>query len=123
MTAIDFIQYSERMVGENSPDYSDTLNRALKTVVSVSGADEDAFVGFALRPVVAPTVGQFYRATDTVVGASWQTLTTAMISDLTSASTGITKVGTVNTGVWQGTSIATTYTDAKLKTATGTRTA
>src|SRR3954471_18510890 len=79
--AIDFIQYGERMVGEASPDYDDTLNRSLKTVVSVSGADEDAFVGFALRPVVAPSVGQFYRATDTDVGASWQTLTAAMVSD------------------------------------------
>jgi hypothetical protein len=72
--------------GELARLFDDTLNKALlKTVVSVSGADEDAFVGFALRPVVAPTVGQFYRRDRyVVVGASWQTLTTAMISDLTS---------------------------------------
>lgn len=117
---VDFILYTERMVGEDSPDYDDTLNRALKTVIDLSGADEDDFVGFALRPTVAPSVGQFYVATDIDVGASWQTLVTSMITDIASASTGITKVGTVNTGAWQGTSIATTYTDAKVKTVTGT---
>jgi hypothetical protein len=42
-----------------------------------------------------------------------------MISDLTSASTGITRVGTITTGVWQASSIGTTYTDAKVKTVTG----
>jgi hypothetical protein len=120
MVDLDLIQYSDRMVGAGSPDYDDTLNKALLQVISASGADDSAFVGFALRPTVAPTVGQFYVATDTDVGASWQTLTTSMISDLASAATGITKVGTVDTGVWHGTSIATTYTDAKVKTVTGT---
>jgi hypothetical protein len=120
MIDLDLILYSERMVGKDSPDYDDTLNRALLQVIDESGADPDAFVGFALRPTVAPTVGQFYVATDTDVGAAWTTLTAAMISDLTTAATGITKLGTVNTGVWQGTSIATTYTDAKIKTVTGT---
>jgi hypothetical protein len=120
MIDLDLILYSERMVGKDSPDYSDTLNRALLQVIDESGADPDAFVGFALRPTVAPTVGQFYRATDTDVGAAWTTLTAAMISDLTTAATGITKLGTVNTGVWQGTSIDTAYTDAKIKTVTGT---
>ena len=32
----------------------------------------------------------------------------------------ITTLGTIATGVWQGTSISTTYTDAKIKTVTGT---
>lgn len=32
----------------------------------------------------------------------------------------ITTLGTITTGVWQGTSIGTTYTDAKIKTVTGT---
>lgn len=47
-------------------------------------------------------------------------IVTADISDLTTALTGITKVGTVGVGTWQGSSIATTYTDAKLKTLAGT---
>ena len=34
--------------------------------------------------------------------------------------TNITTLGTIGTGVWQGTSISTTYTDAKIKTVTGT---
>lgn len=32
----------------------------------------------------------------------------------------ITTLGTIGTGVWQGTSVSTTYTDAKIKTVTGT---
>lgn len=120
MIDLDLIQYTDRVVGANSPDYDDTLNLALLQVIDESGADPSAFVGFALKPTVAPTVGQFYVATDTDVAAAWTTLTTAMISDLASASTGITKVGTINTGVWQGTSIATTYTDAKVTGVTGT---
>lgn len=32
----------------------------------------------------------------------------------------ITTLGTIGTGIWQGTSISTTYTDAKIKTVTGT---
>lgn len=34
--------------------------------------------------------------------------------------TSITTLGTIGTGTWQGTSISTTYTDAKIKTVTGT---
>lgn len=44
----------------------------------------------------------------------------ALISDRTTAATGITKLGTINTGVWNGSSISTTYTDAKVVTVTGT---
>jgi hypothetical protein len=55
-------------------------------------------------------------------GTTWTraAIVAADVSDLTTAATGITKLGTVNTGTWQGGSIATTYTDAKIKTVTGT---
>lgn len=45
---------------------------------------------------------------------------TADISDLTTAATGITKVGTISTGTWQGTAIGTLYTVAQLIDLTGT---
>jgi hypothetical protein len=178
MTAIDFIQYSERMVGENSPDYSDTLNRALKTVVSVSGADEDAFVGFALRPVcradrrpVLPRdrygrrrqlanaddgddfrsdqrvdrdhesrhgeYGRLARDVDrddlhrrqaedrdrnanrlTIGGTA--TDPTFDIAATYVGQTSIVTLGTVTTGVWNGTSIGTGFTDAKVVSISGT---
>ena len=40
---------------------------------------------------------------------AWGTIVTADITDLASASTGITKVGTINTGLWRGTAIEPTY--------------
>jgi hypothetical protein len=40
---------------------------------------------------------------------AWAQLATADISDLSSVATGITKLGTVDTGVWQATAIADTY--------------
>lgn len=42
------------------------------------------------------------------------------ISSTYAGQTSITTLGTIGTGTWQGTSISTTYTDAKLKTLTGT---
>lgn len=55
-------------------------------------------------------------------GTTWTraAIITTDVSDLTTAATGITKLGTINTGVWNGTSIATGFTDAKIKTVTGT---
>lgn len=47
MTLIDYIQSTERQVGEGHPTLSDTLNRALRTVLTASGLDPDAdFGGF-----------------------------------------------------------------------------
>jgi hypothetical protein len=118
---IDFPVYTERLVFADSPVYADTLNRALKTVVTLSGLDPaDAFPGFALRPTVDASANQYYRATGADQEAEWHTLVAADVTDLATAATEITRVGTVTTGVWHGTSIDTAYTDAKIKTVTGT---
>src|SRR5690242_7957895 len=48
MTQIRYIQSTERQVGEGHPVLDDTLNRALRDVLTASGVDPDAdFPGFA----------------------------------------------------------------------------
>src|SRR5690348_10346074 len=47
MTQIRYIQSTERQVGEGHPVLDDTLNRALRDVLTASGVDPDAdFPGF-----------------------------------------------------------------------------
>lgn len=49
MTQIRYIQSTERQVGEGHPVLDDTLNRALKDILTASGIDPDAdFTGFAV---------------------------------------------------------------------------
>lgn len=118
--AIDYALYSERAVGRNSPSYVDVVNRPLRTIITISGLDPDSptFPGFLQLPAGAGTNGQVLQYVSSL--PAWHTLVAADISDLATATTGITKLGTVATGTWQATSIATTYTDAKIKTVTGT---
>jgi hypothetical protein len=62
MTAIDWALYTERAVGRGSPNFADVVNRPLREVITISGADPDAsFVGFSL-------VGHTHAATDIVSG-------------------------------------------------------
>lgn len=201
MIDIELIEYSERMVGNSSPLYDDTLNRALQDVLEESGYSRDgtSFAGFAktvhthdadaivsgtldvarggtdlgsytagdmiyatgattlakvaigaagsvltstgsapqwsaslntsqggtglttftagdmlyysattsLSKLGIGTAGQFLRVSGSA--PSWATLITSMITDIASANTGITSVGTIATGVWQGTAIADAY--------------
>lgn len=61
----------------------------------------------------------FNGTADITVTAAAGTLTgTTLNASVVSSS--LTSVGTIATGVWQGSSISTTYTDAKLKTLSGT---
>jgi hypothetical protein len=47
MTAIDWALYTERAVGRGSPNFADVVNRPLREVITISGADPDAsFVGW-----------------------------------------------------------------------------
>ena len=48
MSLVPYIQYSERVVGENSPLYTDVANRPLKYVIAQSGLDDTQdFLGLA----------------------------------------------------------------------------
>lgn len=56
--------------------------------------------------------------TISAVAAAGSLTGTTLASNVVTSS--LTTVGTIGTGTWQGTSISTTYTDAKVKTVTGT---
>jgi hypothetical protein len=89
MAVTNWVQYTELMVGRSAPVLVDTLNRPLRSVLTVSGYDPDLdFLGFA-------------KIVHTHIASS--------ITDLATANTGITSVGIVGTGTWQGTPIAAAY--------------
>lgn len=69
--------------------------------------------GASAMTALAPgAAGGYVRSS----GAAWvrAAIVTADISDLTTAATGITKLGTVSVGVWNASVISTTYTQAQL---------
>jgi hypothetical protein len=71
---------------------------------------------------ITGTLGGNTTLTATSVGG---TLTTASQPNVTTmaglvTAAALATVGTITSGVWQGTSVSTTYTDAKIKTVTGT---
>jgi hypothetical protein len=84
MSTISWALYTEAPVGRGSPTLPDVINRSLRQVLTASGYDPDADLG-----------GGFAK--------TGHTHGVADISDLTTGITGITKLGTINTGVWQGT--------------------
>jgi hypothetical protein len=45
MSILSWIQYSEKMVGQNHPSLADTLNRSLRALLTASGYDPDADIG------------------------------------------------------------------------------
>lgn len=81
--------------------------------------------------LTAPAVGQalmydgskWINTLDgTALNVSASNLTTGTVPSarVSGAYSGITGLGTIVSGIWQGTSISTSYTDAKIKTVTGT---
>lgn len=80
MSLVPFVQYDERMVGENSPDYTDTLNRPFKFILSESGIDDATdFLGLASGSVgngdpegsVLGRTGDIYGDRDATSGVLW----------------------------------------------------
>jgi hypothetical protein len=149
MATIDWALYTEKAVGRGSSTFADVVNRPLREVMTISGADPDAtFVGFslvghthsaadvvsgtllparggtglssptakgllvaagvaAMTLIAPPAAGQVVRSNGTDwVGAP---IVTADVSDLATAATGITKLGTISQGAWNGTAITDTY--------------
>jgi hypothetical protein len=99
-----------------------TLDNARTSATSANGAStivvRDANGSFAGN-VITGTTGTFTNISGN--GTSLTAINASNISSGTVASarvsgsyTGITGVGTLSAGVWQGTSISTTYTDAKV---------
>ena len=73
MALISWVNYLEALVGRGNPTLSDVLNRPARAILTTSGLDPDAdFVGFS-------QIGHTHL--------------TAAITDLATATTGITKVG------------------------------
>ena len=55
------------------------------------------------------TTVQYLRVNVAATALEYHTLVAADITDLATAATGITKVGTIDTGIWNGTAITDTY--------------
>jgi hypothetical protein len=66
MSAIDWALYTEQAVGKGAPALADVINRPLREVLTISGANPDAnFVGFVLQggPFVGALTGNASTAT------------------------------------------------------------
>ncbi len=96
------------------------LNRSSASQ-SLTGISVDGNAGTATVLLNARTINgtSFNGSANITITAAAGTLTGITLNS-TVVSSSLTGVGTITTGVWQATSISTTYTDAKLKTVTGT---
>jgi hypothetical protein len=99
-----------------------TLDNARTSATSANGAStivvRDANGSFAGN-VITGTTGTFTNISGngtslTAINASNLSSGTVASARISGSYTGITGVGTLSAGVWQGTSISTTYTDAKV---------
>lgn len=94
---------------------------------AVSGSYSSGTITFTNRDATTWTVTGLPQGTVTSVSGTTNRITstggTTPVIDISASYTGqssIVTLGTIGTGTWQGTSIGTTYTDAKIKTVTGT---
>ncbi len=89
----------------------------MPSVEAVNGITGDFLSGTGTRLITSSSTGVF--GNDTLISGNYDFSGTMTFGTYTGQSSIVT-VGTITTGVWQGTSITTTYTDAKIKTVTGT---
>jgi hypothetical protein len=103
-----------------------TIDNARTSAATANGAStivlRDANGSFAGN-VITGTTGTFTNISGngislTAINASNISSGTVASARISGSYTGITGVGTLSAGVWQGTSISTTYTDAKVTSAT-----
>lgn len=115
---------------DNTDLVTSVAGRVGAVTLTASDITDSTDVGRALLKLTNPGAVTFVRlnADNSVTARSAANFKSDLSLDLVentalstwAGSTNLTTLGTIGTGTWQGTSISTVYTDAKIKTVTGT---